>query len=257
MAASRSRDACVVLVEPQLPENIGATARAMANMNLRELRLVQPCEHTGYAAQKMASGAERLLEEARVFGSLEEALADCHLAVGCSARTGQERSAWLTPRSLPLWWSEHPPEARLALVFGREDRGLSNEQLVLCHRMLHIPTSPELRSLNLAQAVLLVSWELFAAQAPQEATVELPATAGELSGLWRHAREVLFRIGYFQEDQNTRRRHLLRRILNRLAPSQQELQTLRGILRQMNWAAGQPPLPPARDLPEETEAPEP
>ena len=155
--------ASIILVEPSLAVNVGAVARAMKNMGFSRLRIVYPdgtAEHLSDPARRMSAGSEEILEQAQVFPSLGEALADIHVVAGCTARKGQGRNPLLDPRGLREHVARLGPETRFGLVFGREDRGLTNAELDLCHLVVTVPTAPEHPSLNLAQAVLLICYEL-------------------------------------------------------------------------------------------------
>ncbi len=240
----RTDSASIILVEPSLAVNVGAVARAMKNMGFARLRLVQPggtSKHLSDPARRMSAGSEEILEQAQVFPALDEALADIHLAAGCTARRGQGRTPLLTPRGLSEYVSRLGPETRLGLVFGREDRGLTNAELDLCNLVVTVPTAREHTSLNLAQAVLLVCYELrigATARAPRMRGRGRPATSEEMEGLYRHAREVLLRIGFLDRQNPDRILRVLRRILGRAVPNSREISILRGILRQMDWYAG-------------------
>jgi len=234
----------VVLVEPSLPVNIGAVARAMKNMGFRRLRLVAPPGGPGHLsreARRMSAGAEDILEEARVFGSLAQALGDLQVVAGCTARRGKGRHPLLTPADLPAWMLRCPADTGLGIVFGREDRGLENAELDLCNLVLTIPTSAEHTSLNLAQAVLLVCYELGrAARAvpPRGRARPACATSRELEQLAQHGREVLLRVGFLDPQNPDRILRVLRRVLGRAALDSREVSIFRGILRKMDGYAG-------------------
>ena len=236
-----TESASIILVEPSLAVNVGAVARAMKNMGFRKLRLVCPngtSEHLSESARRMSAGSEDILEQARVFPSLGEALADIQVAAGCTARKGQGRTPLLDPQGLRAYAARYGPETRLGIVFGREDRGLTNEELDLCNLVVTVPTAPEHRSLNLAQAVLLVCYELrgrFAESDVQMPAQGSPATSEELEGLYRHGREVLLRVGFLDPQNPDRILRVLRRLLGRAGPDSREVTILRGILRQMDW----------------------
>lgn len=235
------RDATwIVLVEPLHPGNIGAAARAMKNMGFRRLRLVNPADPFCAEARRMASGALDVLEKAEVFRSLPEALSDLHVTAGLTARSGKGRIRKFEPQGLVRHLQSYSPKARLGLVFGREDRGLSNQELDLCNLLVTIPTAPEHPSLNVAQAVLLVCYEFLretaepAAPRPRQPA---PARSEELEALYQHARQVLLRIGFLHENNPDRILRVLRRIFGRIGLESREVSILRGILRQMDWYA--------------------
>lgn len=152
---------CFVLVEPQVPENIGAAARALKTMGFADLRLVNTSNHQRPQAQWLAHGSTELLEQAQVFDSLAEALADCSLAIGTTAKLRNGFRALLTPEQLGAQLRQQQAQLqRVAIVFGREDRGLSNEELGCCQLASTIPLVNSYPSLNLGQAVMLYAYAL-------------------------------------------------------------------------------------------------
>ncbi len=233
----------IILTEPSLPENIGATARAMRNMGFSQLRIVSPTgskQHLSKPARRTSSGAEKILEETQVFNSIDEALADLQIIVGCTARRSKERQPLLNPRGLKESLQTNNPGLLTGIVFGREDRGLENWELDLCHLVVTIPTAPEHSSLNLAQAVLLICYELKRPEQPAPKKNAGPSgqiTSEELEGLYQHARQVLLRIGFLNPDNPDRILRVLRRITGRAGLDSREARILRGILRQMDWYA--------------------
>lgn len=243
----------IVLVEPSLPVNIGATARAMKNMGFERLRIVAPPgsrAHLTREARRMSAGSEEILEQTRTFASLADALRDQQVAVGCTARRGKGRHPLLTPADLPGWMQRCPPGTALSIVFGREDRGLENPELDLCNLLLTIPTSTAHTSLNLAQAVLLVCYELGRAVRdlpPRRNPRAACATSRELEQLAQHGREVLLRVGFLDPQNPDRILRVLRRVLGRAALDSREVSIFRGILRRMDWYARGIEAPPCPD----------
>src|SRR5690625_1775581 len=150
---------CVVLVEPSHPGNIGAAARAMKTMGLKDLRLVNPCAMPDARAEAMASGAEDVLEAARVSASLAEAVAECTHVVGTTSRVRRLSCPVVSPREGAEWIAGISPRERAALVFGRERTGLNNEEAGHCQRLVRIDANPEYASLNLAAAVQVLCYE--------------------------------------------------------------------------------------------------
>ncbi|MCU0595955.1 MAG: RNA methyltransferase, partial [Desulfobacterota bacterium] len=182
----------IVLVEPQIPENIGAAARAMNNMGIRRLLLVRPqrCDLTRIV--RMATGTSiDIVEEMEVFENLSDALAPFHFVVGTTARIGSQRPSLTNPRDLAQTLVPIAQENDVAILFGPEDRGLSNEHLRPCHTIATIPTA-QFASLNLAQAVMIFCYDLFLASRlpPQEALPRL-ANKFELEGMYDHLKSVL------------------------------------------------------------------
>lgn len=194
----------IVLHQPQDLVNIAAAVRAMANMGLERLTVVDPAEFDPWRITGIAHRTEPIVEAATLAGSLEEALADASYVVGTSARPRTAQRNYRRPRDLAPRILRRAREGKVAIVFGREDRGLSNEALDLCHEVLVIPTAPEYPSLNLAQAVLLISYELFLAGAatPDELPTGRrslgPATTAELEEMYAALEAGLDRAEFFK-----------------------------------------------------------
>ncbi len=228
----------IVLIGTSHPGNIGAVARAMHNMGLADLALVAPrCEPITAESVSRASGADHLVHAARVVATLEEAVADCTLAVGASARSRTLPWPMLTPRELGARLPEElaGPDARVALVFGREDSGLSNAELQRCHAHVHIPTNPDFSSLNLAAAVQVLAYECRLAwlegqpAEPPEPDQAL-ATHAELEHYFAHLERTLVAIGFHDPATPRQLMARLRRFTLRARPERMELNILRGIL---------------------------
>lgn len=220
--------------------NIGACARAMRNMGIGELALVAPHVSPLHPdAILLGVHARELLERARVFPTLLEAVADCTWVVGTTRRGGKGRRGVVTPRQMAAELAEIIGQNRVALVFGPEDRGLSNRDLDLCQRLVTIPADEHYGSLNLAQAVMILLYEISLAckegtRAPKEKTL---ATAEELEGMYRQMEELLLRIGFLHKENPKRIMTVLRRILGRAMLEPREVRVVRGILRQALWFA--------------------
>jgi len=246
----------VVLVRPREGGNVGAAARAMANMGLSRLILVEPAAEIGAVARAFAVGAGAILDEAARSSGLHEALAPFRRVVGTtSTRDRRLGIPVLTPRELPAWLSHDPPSTPTALVFGPEVGGLTNEELALASAVVAIPCSPVQPTLNLAQSVLILAYELFLARGETPAATageEPPASAAELDGLLDHASGVLARIGFARDDSFPGVLRDLRRLAARAAPDSRDVRVLRGICRRVEGALGSsPPRPssPAPSLP--------
>lgn len=228
----------IVLVRTSHPGNIGAAARAMRTMGLHRLDLVAPGRFPHREARAMAAGADDVLERARVFDSLEDAVADCRWVMGCTAR---RRSVVMDEFEPSAGAARMLDAARLgpaALVFGCERTGLSNEELQHCHAAVHIPSVADFSSLNLAAAVQVLAWELrrealSRADAPdpvQVAPVDAPpATAMQLEGLFDHLGQLLDDIDFHKGRSPDRVMRRLRQLLLRAQPDQREVRVLRGI----------------------------
>ena len=224
----------IVLVGTTHPGNIGASARAMKNMGLSRLYLVEPRYFPHADATARASGADDLLAGARVCPGLDEALEGCRLVIGASARLRSLAWSQLDPRACAGNLLGEAAAGPVALVFGRESSGLSNAELDRCHHLVHIPTNPEYSSLNLAQAVQVLAYEIFSAhhaagEVAEPAPVEL-ATADMMEGFFQHLWQTMEEIGFANPQQSTRLRRRLRRLFLRARPEVEELNILRGIL---------------------------
>lgn len=233
-ALSRLR---VVLVAPQHPGNIGAAARAMKVMGLTELALVTPQRFPAAEATARSSGADDVLASAQVHETLQGAITDCVLAIGTSARA--RHTAWplLNARdAAQAAVSQALPGQKVALVFGRERSGLTNEELDHCRIHLRIPTNPDYASLNLAAAVQVVSYEvrMAAGASVPVVPIEQPVAVADMEGLYEHWTEVLTASGYYDPDEPKLLMRRLRRLFNRAAPDRTELNILRGALRSLD-----------------------
>jgi tRNA/rRNA methyltransferase len=230
----------IVLVEPQNPGNVGMVCRAMKNMGLAELRLVNPCRIDHPEALKFAVSAKDLLERARLFGSLQEALADSPLSVATTRRHGKYRQEIYSPGEIAGNIRSELGKNRAALVFGREDSGLTTDELSLCRWHATIPTADEYGSLNLAQAVLIFCYELFRGEGDK-----LPGEVRELAGtaetedLFVHMERTLLRIGFLNPQNPAHMMRTFRRIFARAALDPREVGVLRGMMAQIDWAAAE------------------
>ena len=232
----------VVLVRPARPRNVAAAARAMKNMGLGTLRLVDPPPGTAdRGARALAYGAWEILDAAETAPNLREAVASCTFVVGASARGGA--SAW-TPRELAERADARVGRDRLAVVFGPEATGLTNAELALCHETVTIPTDLRQPSLNLAQAVLIVAYELWLAHAAAETRPARDvrndaAPGGFLESALGSLRGALLSIGYLNPANPDALLAELRRLLSRAQPNEREVNLLRGMARQISWAGAE------------------
>jgi tRNA/rRNA methyltransferase len=233
----------IVLVEPQLGENIGMVARAMANFGLAELRLVSPRDGwPNPKAEAAASGAIHVLERARLFDSVADALADCAYAVATTARQREGFKTVLGPvdaaRKLRVTHRQSQP---CAIVFGRERFGLYNEEIGLADDMVTFPVNPAFASLNLAQAVLLMSYEWMKSgleagtQTPFEGPEFVPASKEELYGMFGQLEQALDARGYFRPpERKPVQVESIRAVLTRPGFSAEEIRVLRGIISSLD-----------------------
>jgi len=229
----------IVLVQPQIPENIGAAARAMNNMGLTRLLLVQPenCDLTRIL--KMATGTSiDIVEAMEVYDDFLTALRPFQYVVGTTARTGAQRPALTNPRQLARDLISISRANSIAILFGPEDRGLSNDHLRYCHTIATAPTSL-FASLNLAQAVMIISYEIFLAS--KEASNDyVPRLANkfELEGMYDHLKAVLMKIGFINPQNPEHWMLNIRRFLSRIPLRARDVRIIRGICRQMDWYTG-------------------
>lgn len=232
-------DVSIVLVEPQSPGNIGMACRAMKNMGFKQLRIVNGCDRFHPEALKFAVAAKDVLETAQVFPNLASALSDCTLSVGTTRRHGKYRQEILTPPQVATRFRESAAsDCRAAVVFGREDNGLTTEELSLCRWHATIPTSAEYGSLNLAQSVLLFCYELSqAGESPGGGRPLDLAASREMETFFIHMRSSLDRIGFLNEQNPEHIMRSLRRIFFRADLDSREVTVLRGMLTQIDWAS--------------------
>ncbi|MBQ0756801.1 MAG: tRNA (cytosine(32)/uridine(32)-2'-O)-methyltransferase TrmJ [Amphritea sp.] len=229
----------IVLVNTSHPGNIGAAARAMKNMGLSDLCLVEPRKFPHGDADARAAGATDVLENAQVVDNLDQALSDCQLVVGASARSRTIPWPIVNPRELAAIVEPLPEDVRVAVLFGREDRGLTNDELQRCHHHVHIPVNEEFSSLNIAAAVQVITYELRMSKVlgadearPQWGTewdVEL-ADNGELERLFDHLEETLTDVEFLDPEKPRNLMPRLRRLFLRALPDKIEVNILRGML---------------------------
>lgn len=224
----------IVLVRTSHPGNIGSAARAMKNMGIASLVLVLPKRFPDPEASALASGADDVLASARVVGTLEDAIGDCVAAYALSARMrewGPENIAVREAAAAALAEAGGGP---IAFVFGNEASGLTNEELLACQHHVRIPTDPAWSSVNLAQAVQIVAYELrmaATAGAMTKARAEPLATVAELEGLYGHLEEASIASGFLDPANPGRLRERFRRLFARARPEREELNIIRGLLK--------------------------
>lgn len=227
----------VVLVNTSHPGNIGAVARAMKNMGLHQLTLVQPTEFPSAEATARASGADDVLASASIVPNLTEAIGDCALVIGASARLRTISWPTLDPRACAERMMAVAATERVALVMGRERTGLTNAELEHCHYLVHIPANPDYSSLNVAAATQVLVYELRMAALAQLNALETPwrsdhpfATTEELEGLYAHFERALTRLRFLDPANPRQLMRRLRRLFNRSQLDRMEVNILRGIL---------------------------
>lgn len=230
----------IVLVATSHPGNIGSTARAMKTMGLSRLYLVMPKSFPDKRAFEMAAGADDLLQQAIVVNTLHEAIKDCHLVLGTSARSRDIALQELTPNAQALLVSRQVDDEEVAIVFGREHAGLTNDELLQCHYHIHIPSNSAYSSLNLAQAVQIIAYELRIALMVEEKQtvnqVEQVASVHEIEQMYDHLYTTLVDIGFIKLSSPKRIMQRLRRLFNRARLEHVEVNILRGILTHIRYA---------------------
>ncbi len=225
----------IVLIQTSHPGNIGSAARAMKTMGLSELYLVKPKHFPDEQAVAMSSNATDILDNATVVNSLQDALAGCHLVVGTSAR--HERTlAWdiLEPRECSQQLVKQAQTGTVAVIFGRESSGLTNDELALCHYLVHIPTNPDYSSLNLASAVQILSYECRVATQPNSEMIkdepEEVVTADAMEGYYKHLETAMIESKFLDPENPKHLMTRLRRLYGRVKITPSELNILRGML---------------------------
>jgi len=241
LAPSERDRLCVVLVSPRNPLNIGAAARAMNNFGFRRLRVVNPYE-VAFREARSAVGASDMLRRAAEFGSLAEAVADCQLVIGTTAaRKRQLRQPLRALSDGTRLIRRRLGSSRIALLFGPEKRGLSNEDLSHCHWLLRIPTCHQHGSMNLGQAVAVCLYDLVRTRSLRPRPAERkPASAGELEAITLRLFETLRLSGYVNPQSPASTEAKLRRMVRRLDIPAADTDTWFGIFRQILWKLGKP-----------------
>ncbi len=235
----------VVLVEPQGARNIGSVCRVMLNFGFTDLRLVNPqVNHLSRDARQMAVKASEVLEQARLFGSLQEALEGCAASYATTRRFGRYRENMLHPEDAAQQFVPIAEEGSVALVFGREDNGLLTAELDLCQHFMTIPTSDKQPSMNLAQAVGLCLYETIRVDGVlrgQSYGRKHLATNEQLEGMFQHMRQTLIHIGYLNPQNPDHILRSYRRIFGRAGLTDKEVRILRGLFNQIDVYSGAKP----------------
>ncbi len=229
----------IVMIQTSHPGNIGSAARAMKVMGLSELYLVKPKSSPDKQAVAMSSNAVDILEQATIVETLPEALSGCHLVVGTSAR--HERTLkWdiQDSRSCGKLVAKQAKSGKVAILFGRESSGLTNEELALCQHLVHIPTNPDYSSLNIASAVQILAYECRLASLDNTHTDNLEnthteedwVTADDVEGYFEHLKTVMVELNFLDPENPRYLMPRLRRLYSRSGITRSELNILRGLL---------------------------
>jgi len=226
----------IVLHQPHYPQNIGAAARAMLNMGINKLVVVDPQNYDLEKVLQLGTHvAMGIIEDIKFFSNLKEALSPYSYVVGTTARLGGQRQVVSSPAKQAKKLVTVSAENRTAILFGPEDKGLSNEDIRYCHALVNIPTS-DFSSINLGQAVMIVCYEIFTAgrEATEEFTPRL-ASRHELDGMYDQVKDILVRISYINPENPDYWMNSLRHFFTRMRLRAKEVSIIRGICRQINW----------------------
>ncbi|MBU0676748.1 MAG: RNA methyltransferase [Verrucomicrobia bacterium] len=232
----------VVLVSPLYGGNVGSVCRAMENMGLSDLAIAAPRDDVDWdEAVRLAYRADGTLAQRREFATTADAVADCSIVAGTTARKGFYRSHAKTPREWAPFLVQKAQSNKVAILFGPEDKGLCNEDLALCTQIIEIPSTDNYPSLNLSHAVMVCAYELFLASGQFEASTEVSTEAdSEFRELmFEKWRQALLDIGFMKEDKAPHMMMGLRRILSRGSLTENDVKILIGIAQQAQWCAGQ------------------
>jgi len=226
----------IILKQPRCSENIGAAARAIRNMGIGRLVLVNPINYDFTKVMKLAThAAAEVVEQIEFYEELKEALSPYSYVVGTTARTGKHRQSVKNPSKLAQSLIPISRDNNIAIIFGPEDRGLSNEDIRFCDALVNIPTA-DFSSINLAQAVMIVCYEIFnAGCAESQDFVPRLATSHELEGMHDKLKDILVRISYINNENPDYWMNKLRNFFSRLQLQAWEVSVIRGICRQIDW----------------------
>jgi len=225
----------IILVRPRFPENIGSVARGMKNMGIHRLIVVDGCSPLHINAYKLASGAEEILERAEECPTLSEAISGMGCVVGTTSRTGKERTPLLTPEELATILISISKKNLIGLVFGSEKEGLKNEELSLCHLYTRIPSSESFPSLNLAQAVMVLCYELFQSSETVPERDMRMASSEQAEKMFEHMEKTLLDIGFLEAENMKRIMRTLRRLFGRSQMEERDVRILQGIWSRVDW----------------------
>ena len=228
----------ILLLEPQSPANIGSVARVMKNMGLTSLYLINPQTEINAESFQLACGADDILAAARRTETLEETLRPFSLCVGTTSRSLDTFPRVLTPHQLATQIAELSSESQIALLFGPERTGLTNEQVQYCQWLVTIPSNPKFESMNLSHAVAILAYELYSRQPQLALGREIQnARLSQIESFSKTLERNLIEIGFLKSPNPERLMITIRNILSRASLEARDVQILRGLLRQWNWYA--------------------
>ncbi len=234
-----------VLSGTKHPGNVGAAARAMNNMGIRDLRLAAPRCAVNEEAERMAKAGIGVLRSARKYRSVRSAVRGIHLLIGTTAKSGGNRAQCYAPRILMPEILAHSERQKIGILFGPEDTGLVDDDLILCQKLARIPTAHGGKSVNLAQAVMIMGYEVYLAHLGSEpARVPRLASIEQMEAMYAQLKDALLKIGFLHRQNARHMMFALRRIFGRTRLEAQDVGILRGIARQIQWYSR-----PAADAP--------
>ncbi len=229
----------VILVEPRGPINIGACCRSMMNFAFSDLRIVNPAEDfQSKEARKMALNGKEILYKAGLYPDLKSATADIHITFGTTRRFGKHRKSFISPEETADRIGGFDDSTTCGLVFGREDTGLTTNELEICQHFVTIPTGETFPSLNLSHAVTLLLWEISKAMKPKgdnTGRTPVPATGEELEQMYAHMKTTLLGIEYLNRQNPDHLLRTYRRIFGRAGLSSRDVRIIRGLLSRIDW----------------------
>lgn len=226
----------IVLVATRSAGNIGSTARAMQNMGLRNLKLVKPREHLTPDAFKMATRAVHLVEQAQVYETFDQAVAEERILVGTtSARERITHHRFYTPKQIAPLIREYGETQRVALIFGPENRGLTDAQLARCQYLVVVPSHGESPVLNLAQTVLLMAYEIYTLDPVERTSTPALVSQDQREEMFEHIERVLIRIGFLSSSSPEPIMKSIRRFMGKAELTARDVKIVRGIMSQMEW----------------------
>ena len=230
----------VVLVEPNGPLNVGSIARLCANFDVHELRIISPkCNLYSLEAKKMAIKGQKYLDKCKIFNNLQQAIFDCDLVIASCGRVDKSKDSFFeSPEDISKWISSMKQINNLAIVFGREDRGLTNEELLMAHRIFNIPSSDNYPSLNLSHAVSIILYELNKSpkiDLHKDLIVFDLASSKQINESFLEIEEMLIRVGYLLKHTSRAKISKFKKYILRANTSIHEMNILRGIVHQINW----------------------
>ena len=230
----------VVLVEPNGPLNVGSIARLCANFEVNELRIVSPrCNIFSLGAKKMALKGQIYLDQCKIFNDIEQAIFDCDFVIASSGRLETSKDLILeSPKDISKWTSEFEHINKMAVLFGREDRGLTNSELLLAHKIFNIPTSRNYPSLNLSHAVSITLYEIKKSSKNDSNKVLKNfnlASSKQIKESFYEIEKMLNRVGYLSKDTTRAKISKFKKYILRANTTSHEINVLRGIFHQIKW----------------------